>query len=218
MADKTKADGHKLTVQDNGTKSRGRLMAELALSGVTNGAVVAADYAKAVYGELDLTECIEIMGQKVKAVQGGNLAEADALLTAQAISLDAIYTALARRALMNMGEYTGAADTYMRLALKAQSQSRATLETLAEIKYPPIVIAKQANISNGPQQVNNSIQGNNANGCAPAPACAANSENQPNKLLEESHEERMDTRAPQAAGRTDPELETVGALNRPPHG
>lgn len=34
---------------------------------------------------------------------------------------------------------------------KAQSQCRATLETLAAIKNPPVIYAKQANISNGPQ-------------------------------------------------------------------
>ena len=42
----------------------------------------------------------------------------------------------------------------MRLSLKAQGQCRATLETLAVIKNPP-VFAHQANIAHGPQQVNN---------------------------------------------------------------
>jgi hypothetical protein len=45
----------------------------------------------------------------------------------------------------------------MRLALKAQSQCRATLEALANIKNPPVVIARQANFAAGPQQVNNSV-------------------------------------------------------------
>jgi hypothetical protein len=44
----------------------------------------------------------------------------------------------------------------MRLALRAQGQCRATLETLAAIKNPPVVFARQANINNGgQQQVNN---------------------------------------------------------------
>jgi hypothetical protein len=38
----------------------------------------------------------------------------------------------------------------MHLALKAQGQCRATLETLATIKSPPMVIARQANIAHGP--------------------------------------------------------------------
>jgi transposase InsO family protein len=44
----------------------------------------------------------------------------------------------------------------MRLALKAQSQCRATVEALAEMKNPkPVAYVQQANIANGPQQVNN---------------------------------------------------------------
>ena len=40
----------------------------------------------------------------------------------------------------------------MRMALKAQNQCRMTLETLATIKNPPVVFAKQANTAQGPQQ------------------------------------------------------------------
>ena len=50
-----------------------------------------------------------------------------------------------------MGEYLLATETYLRLALKAQSQCRATLETLAAIKNPPVIFAKQANVTTGPQ-------------------------------------------------------------------
>lgn len=50
-----------------------------------------------------------------------------------------------------MGEYLNATDTYLRLALKAQAQCRATLQTLAEIKNPrPVAFVKQANIAHGP--------------------------------------------------------------------
>jgi hypothetical protein len=48
-----------------------------------------------------------------------------------------------------------AAESYFKMALKAQNQCRMTLETLSNIKNPPVVYAKQANIANGPQQVNN---------------------------------------------------------------
>ncbi len=41
------------------------------------------------------------------------------------------------------------------MALKAQSNSRATAEALAAIQNPPTVFARQANIANGPQQINN---------------------------------------------------------------
>ena len=42
----------------------------------------------------------------------------------------------------------------MRLALKAQAQARSTAEALALLKNPMPYI-RQANIANGPQQVNN---------------------------------------------------------------
>ena len=203
-------DKKSLKVPKKEGKSREQLIADLALSGLTNGAALVAEYSKSAYGEIGLSECMETLGQKVKGIQGGNLAEVEALLTAQAVSLDAIYTALARRALINIGEHMGAAETYLRLALKAQSQSRATLETLATIKNPPMVIAKQANITSGPQQVNNATH-------TRAHARAGNSENVHNKLLEKSYEERMDTRATQAASGKNSKLEAVGALNRPPH-
>ena len=42
----------------------------------------------------------------------------------------------------------------MRLALKAQAQCRATIETLAVLKNPPVVYARHADVA-GQQQVNN---------------------------------------------------------------
>ena len=92
----------------------------------------------------------------------------------------------------------------MRIALKAQSQCRATVETLATIKNPPVVFARQANIAQGPQQVNN--------GMMPAgePRARGKSENTPNELLEEKPHERLDTRTTSAASGTDPQLATVG--------
>ena len=51
-------------------------------------------------------------------------------------------------------EWFSNSEAYMRMALKAQSQCRATVETLATIKNPPVVFARQANIAQGPQQVN----------------------------------------------------------------
>lgn len=45
---------------------------------------------------------------------------------------------------------------YLRLALKHRIKVRMTLETLAKIKNPPVIFAKQANINQGSgnQQVN----------------------------------------------------------------
>jgi len=127
----------------------------------------------------------------------------EALLISEAIALNAMFANLVLRAQMNMGEYLDAGDRYMRLALKAQSQCRATLETLATIKNPPTVFAKQANIAHGPQQVNNGIP----------LARAGNSKSEPNKLLE-AYGERLDARTSDSAGASDQNLAPVGTVHR----
>jgi hypothetical protein len=108
-----------------------------------------------------------------------------------------------------MGEYPEAAERYMRLGFKAQSQCRATLESLARIKNPPnVAFVRQANIAHGPQQVNN--------GAAPpgdTPARAQENENTPIELLENSHDKWVDTRATGTAGRGDPAMAAMGPIH-----
>jgi hypothetical protein len=111
---------------------------------------------------------------------------------------------------LNAGQHINAAETYMKLALKAQSQCRATLETLAIVKNPMPYI-KQANIANGPQQVNNG----KSTQYAQAPAPAGNFESKQNQLLEDSHGSTyLDTGATAAATRSNPAMETVEQVNR----
>src|SRR6202041_2450779 len=132
----------------------------------------------------------------------GNLAGLEETLTAQAVALDAIFNEMARRASANMGEYLSPTETYLRLGLKAQAQCRATLQTLFEMKNPqPVAFVKQANIANGPQQVNNGVT------TQPRPH-AGISTNPSNELLELSHEQRLDTGTAGAAGGAHPQLET----------
>ena len=135
----------------------------------------------------------------------------------QALALDSIFASLARRAQLNMGEYLDAADRYMRLALKAQGQCRATLETLAAIKNPPVVFAKQANIANGPQQVNNTVNKSDGGFYSNTHARAGNSDSVQNELLEDQHEQGMDIGTTGATGRGDPAMATMDAIHRPTH-
>jgi hypothetical protein len=163
---------------------------------------------------LDLTECMNAIQATVSEVQSGDLRAGEALLTGQAVALNAIFSELARRAALNMGEHLGATEAYMRLALKAQNQCRATVETLAAMKNPPVVFARQANINNGgQQQVNNGAQVPGV--ASPAGAPAGQIETEPNKLLEALHVERMDFGAQAAPGRTHQEVEPVEVLNGP---
>lgn len=161
----------------------------------------------------DVNELVAELSRQVEAVNAGDLARAEGMLIAQAHALDNIFSNLARRA--NNQEYLKQWEAYLRMAMRAQNQCRMTLETLAAIKNPPVVFARQANINNGgQQQVNNGLDGPprtvRAGACAPA----GRTHSEPNKLLEASNVERLDTRAPSAAGAAHQDMETVGALNR----
>lgn len=184
--------------------SEDAVRASMAVEGLAHNAVTAVQFSESPMGELGLTECLEALTASVAAVHSGNLRGAEALLVGQAVALNAIFTNLALRAKLNMGDYPDATDRYMRLALKAQTQCRATLETLATIKNPPTVFARQANIAHGPQQVNNGVP----------VARAENLESEQNKLLE-AHGERLDGRATNPAGTRDYTLAPVGTVNRP---
>ena len=69
--------------------------AELAMSAPLNGAAVAITFSTRTLGELDQAEIISVLNAKVAAVQGGDLHEAEAILTAQALALNAIFTEMA---------------------------------------------------------------------------------------------------------------------------
>jgi len=201
---KTKAskDPNKLRADGNET-DRDKLLAKIAFDGTVSNAATARLFAKGSFGELDLTECVSVLSNGVKQVQDGDLKSAEELLMAQAATLNAIFNETARRAALNMGEHLPAMETYLRLALKAQSQCRSTLETLATIKNPPVVFAKQANVTTGPQQINNGI---------PPPARGIKTE--PNELLEVEHGQRLDTRATRKTGRADPAMATLEPIHR----
>ncbi len=206
----TAADsGSTLRIKGTPEADQSAVLAKTALRPSVRAGVTARAYSKQ-FGELDLTCLVDELATQAKAVNDGDLKRAEAMLIAQAHTLEAIFHELARRAALNMGEYLSAADTYMRLALKAQSQCRATLETLATIKNPsPVAFVRQANIAHGPQQVNNGPQPSTGEASR-----ARESQNRPKELLEVKRgSERLDTEATGAAGDGNTSLETVGAVN-----
>jgi hypothetical protein len=202
-------------------KTADRQCAELAAHGLAGNALTLVNFSRPGIGELSLTDCMAVLRGKGDAVNRGDMREAEALLCAQVASLNALYTELARRAALNMGEHLGATETYLRLAMKAQSQCRATIETLADMKNPPVVFARQANISNGPQQVNNGVPTSDAERSAQAHAHAHTGEKQitPTELLQDISDGRtqLDPRATPATGRSDKAMEPVAAMDRPAH-
>ena len=106
---------------------------------------------------LDINYVAAELREQTAAIQSGDMSRAEAMLGAQAHTLDALFSNLARRAQGNMtAGYGDAAERYLRLALKAQAQSVRTIEALAELKAPKAIqFIGQANIANGHQQINN---------------------------------------------------------------
>ena len=153
--------------------------------------------------EIDTPTLLATLRDQAAAVQTGDLAHAEAMLINQASSLQALFVRLTERAMeqTQMPNLEG----FMRLALRAQSQCRATMETLAAIKNPPIVYARQANVTTGPQQINNG---------AAAPTRAREIETEQTQLSGGTHELLPDTRASGNASRVNPALETLGEIDR----
>jgi len=165
-------------------------------------------------GLFDVNALIKELEKQTTALASNDMARAEITLLAQAHTLDALFNKLVTAGLQktDLTQF----DALLRIALKAQSQCRATLETLSDIKNPKsIAFVKQANIAAGNQQVNNG---------APSPveqsafskhyAHAGKNESEPNELLKEITHETVDSRGAAAAGATNSQVETVGAIHR----
>lgn len=149
-----------------------------------------------------ITELIDELKKQSAAVHVDDLSRAESMLITQAHTLDSLFASMASRAL-TAGELNRM-ERYFRLALKSQSQARATLQTLADLKMPNrVAFIRQANIGN-------QVQVNNGH----APPRAQKNQNEPNELLGVEHEERVDTRAAGTAGCADSAMATVGAKHR----
>ena len=182
---------------------------EVVLSPTIQNAVGVHAWSKFA-GEADLGETVADLREQVKQVQAGDMGRVEAMLYGQALTLQTIFTNLARKAVAQ--EYLKQFQVNLTLALKAQAQCRATLAALAEIKNPrPVSFVQQANISNGPQQVNN---GAGTQAGTHAPAHAEKTEAAQNELLEHQHGKFLDTGAQGQAGRADRKLEAMATRHR----
>lgn len=205
---KKNSASNSLTIHEQGGKSRERLIAELSLSPFAANSSTTKAFSKGLFGELEITESIAVMREKTAKVRGGDMSELEDTLTAQATALNAIFNELARRAALNMGEHLNATETYLRLAFKAQAQCRATVETLAEVKYPKAAtFVKQQNVAYQ-QQVNNDNKPTNTHAHAPAHGKILN-----NELLEAQHGERLDSRTTGTTSSIDRHMEAVGTID-----
>ncbi len=186
-------------------------VAELFLSPELNAARLTCAYNPV---PLDLMEAAGQLAEHARAATDGDLSQAEAMLINQAHALQAMFVNLAECA--QNQTYISQIQCLMGLALRAQAQCRATLQTLAEVKFPKsATFIRQANIAHQ-QQVNNS----------PAPPHDPRArEAEPlssNELLEDkSHGAQslgMDVGKTRPASGADPQLATVGGRDRAAHG
>lgn len=193
----TKKIKPKVTEKPNALDQAQMLNSASLMSAVTSDA-----FSKSMFPELSLPELIKELKSKTEKVQSGDMAAMEAMLVGQASALQTIFVSLARRA--SNQEYLKQYGVYMNLALKAQSQCRATIQALTELKYPKqVAFVKQANIAHGHQQINNGNENNKS-------SRAEENQNQQNELLEvENGSTKMDTTTTQIAGRKDKSMATL---------
>lgn len=172
--------------------------AKAALSPSLYAGAIIQQYGNALFGKdsIDLHYLEEAIKQSAEAINSGDMKAVEAMLYGQAVALQTMFVNLARRADCQEGRLDNI-DTLMKLAFKAQNQCRMTLETLSNVKNPPVVYARQANITSGPQQVNNGV--------------THTTEKTVNKngLLEDTHVKRLDERTQGQTSRLDTHMETV---------
>ena len=200
-----KRDPKQIAVPQRPDEDEGVTIARAVMRPTVQAAATLGEYHKGI-AALDLDGLITSLTEQTDAAIGGDLKRGEAMLVAEAHVLDAIFNDLARRAIK--AEYMDNLDRYLKLALRAQAQCRATWETLATMQNPPMAnYVAQANVAHT-QQVNN----------APATtdegSRAREKTNLQNKLLEEKDGERLDIGTTSTSGGVDPAMATVGEVDR----
>lgn len=203
-----------LTVIRTPDKTPEQAVAEVALNPAVNAATVVDTYQKNIMGDdVDTDALVATLRASMDRSAAGDTSGLEAMLIGQATALQTIFVSLAKRA--HHQQFQQHLEAFLGLALKAQAQSRATIQAVIDLKFPrQATFVKQANIAHGPQQVNN--------GAAPAsvtsthaPAHARETKPAQTELLEQQHGERMDTGKTGTASGADPHVEAVEAVHRP---
>ena len=185
----------KILVQAKKGQSHEEALAEFVTNSVNQCAPAADSFSALSFRRVDINLLIKGLRGQTDDLVSGDLESIEGILAVQAHTLNMIFSSLARLGADNIFDRFKVAEKLIRLALRAQSQSRATLDSLAAIKRP---VFKQTNIAHGHQQVNNFSE----------------KENTPNELLEQTDGERLDPGTPPEAVRVDSDLATVGKQHR----
>lgn len=146
-----------LVVQSKPNESEAATMSRVVTAPFLRHGIVASGVAEKMMGKLPgeprFDNYAHAIRDKAEQTGKGELAIASEMLTAQALTLNSIFTEMARRSVLNMGDYLDASERYMRLALKAQANARATLEALAKLHQPREQTVRHVHVNDGGQAV-----------------------------------------------------------------
>lgn len=194
LVQRTHADGTK----EAEAEVVGRSLADSAIS----AGLMAMAYSSHIGGGSSVNANIAEVRRITASVKDGDLSDLEGMLVGQAVALQTMAANFANRAQLQTGQRN--LEAFFGMALKAQAQSRATVQALVELKFPrQVVYSKNANINNGQQQINNGV-----------PAQAEQAESSQIKKLESDNGQWLDTGAPRTAIPTHPHLATVGQGHR----
>ena len=200
-----------LTIERAPGKTDEQAVAAVALNSAVNAATVVDTYQGNIMGDdVDTDALVATLRASMDKSAAGDLSGLEAMLIGQATALQTIFVSLAKRA--HHQQYQRHLEAFLGLALKAQAQSRATIQAVIDLKFPrQSTFVKQANIAHGPQQVNNgqAIGGDRVR--------ALENQTGQNELLEglAYGGAEMDTRATAEAARGNPAVEALAASHRP---
>jgi len=198
-------DPNKLTLSAKKEESEADALARNVLLPMVQAAPTLRAFGEP-FGQLDLLGLIRELHEQTKAVLEGDLSTGESMLAVQAHTLDSIFNNLAFKAIKS--DYIESADVLLKLALRAQSQCRATWETLSTIKNPPVArYVAQANVAHNQQVINNQPPTTEAPRARKNPI-------PPNELLEKKDGERLDSGTKSEAGSVDTAMATLEEVER----
>lgn len=215
MADKKKE--HKpLQVPMYEGENRDAVMAGLVISPELSAGMVAHAFTGNTLGDdvAGITELTATLKDATKRVNDGDLSTLEAMLVAQATALQGIFTSYAKRA--QIQQYQKNLESFMGMALRAQAQSRATIQALVDLKFPrQATFIKQANVAHGPQQVNNGVLSGPKEPATESPHAHEVDPTEQTKLLEDtrSGSTHLDLGATPTTARGHRTVEAVGAVH-----
>lgn len=190
-------------------ESTANVLAINALRPAVNSAMLIHTFAGK---EVSLDKLVDGLNASMNRSKAGDLSTLEKMLIGQATALETIFVNLALRAEGQASQRN--MEALLLLALRAQSQSRATIAAVVDLKFPrqPMIL-QQNNVAHANQQVNNGVPTGPERSAQARPRGEENP-NLQSKQMELNDGQRLDTGATGSPIGTDPHLATLGKGDR----